>query len=184
MLAYDTFTVGGLTFLVNSGNEQDPYQQKPSNAFRLISTLTCQKIWTKTDQRCPSIFWAARVRTNIQGQIQKMKTTTHKLTHNDTHNDTQTHNYTQWHTLTYTHFLTHTFYRTLSIAHLHTRRQTHTACHRVCFIMYHCVSYCQCISFRVFLYYFAFLNARYLEHVIFIRNSLCQFVLHNDFYQL
>ena len=109
MLAYDTFTVGGLTFLVNSGNEQDPYQQKPSNAFRLISTLTCQKIWTKTDQRCPSIFWAARVRTNIQGQIQKMKTTTHKLTHNDTHNDTQTHNYTQWHTLTYTHFLTHTY---------------------------------------------------------------------------
>ena len=138
MLAYDTFTVGGLTFLVNSGNEQDPNQQKPSNAFRLISTLTCQKIWTKTDQRYPSIFWAARVRTNIQGQIQKMKTTTHKLTHNDTHNDTQTHNYTQWHTLTYTHFLTHTFYRTLT--HPMTNTYSMSSC------MLHYVPLCQLLS--------------------------------------
>ena len=103
-------------------------------------------------------------------------TNLHTMTHIMIHKRTITHNDTR--------LLTHTFLRTLSIAHLHTRRQTHTACHRVCFIMYHCVSYCQCISFRVFLYYFAFLNARYLEHVIFIRNSLCQFVLHNDFYQL
>ena len=170
MLAYDTFSVGGLTFLVNSGNEQDPYQQKPFNAFRLISTLTCQKIGTKTDQKYPSIY---------KDKYKKHKqrhTNLHTMTHIMIHKRTITHNDTR--------LLTHTFLRTLSIAHLHTRRQTHTACHRVCFIMYHCVSYCQCISFRVFLYYSAFLNARYLEHVIFIRNSLCQFVLHNDFYQL
>ena len=121
MLAYDTFSVGGLTL-----------------PARLISTLTCQKIWTKTDQRCPSIFWAARVRTNIQGQIQKMKTTTHKLTHNDTHNDTQTHNYTQWHTLTYTHFLTHTFYRTLT----HPKTNTHS----MSSCMFHYVPLCKLLS--------------------------------------
>ena len=86
------------------------------------------------------------------------------MTHIMIHKRTITHNDTR--------LLTHTFLRTLSIAHLHTRRQTHTACHRVCFIMYHCVSYCQCISFRVFLYYSAFLNARYLEHV-FLSVTVC-----------
>ena len=140
----------------------------------MISTLTCQKIGTKTDQKYPSIY-KDKYKKHKQRHT-NLHTMTHTMIHKCTitHNDTHLLKHTYLHTLSYTHFLSHTY----------TLDDKHTACRRVCYIMYHCVSYCQCISFRVFLYYSAFLNARYLEHVIFIRNSLCQFVLHNDFYQL
>ena len=140
MLAYDTFSVGGLTFLVNSGNEQDPYQQKPSNAFRLISTLTCQKIWTKTDQRCPSIFWAAHkyTRTNTKNE----------------NNDTQT--YTQWHTQWYTnaqlHTMTHAYLHTLSYAHFLSHTYTPEDKHTQHVIVY--VSLCTIVWVIVSVYHF------------------------------
>ena len=89
-----------------------------------------------------------------------------------------------WHFVgfvTFTHSL-HTLTNILRDTYMLAEWQTHTVCHCVWYIMYHC-SYIDLVyHFVFFMFYFAFLNPCVLENVIFIRSILSHFVLDTEYH--